>query len=105
MWNVWAPVSWPWTLLQVTIGRTSGLVYRALILHDCLSGFVRVLLTCLRALVLCLLVSVVAPAADQGDRMFQAGLRAERAGDNLRAYALYSRAVALAPGNAAFLER
>jgi general secretion pathway protein D len=50
--------------------------------------------------VVCAAVSAVAyPASDFADRLFQQGEKAERAGDYVHAYLLYSRAAALEPKN------
>ena len=52
-----------------------------------------------RILIVC---AVAAAGSDFAARLYQQGLRAERAGDYLHAYLLYSRAAALDPKNATF---
>ncbi|HLH38152.1 MAG TPA: type II and III secretion system protein [Bryobacteraceae bacterium] len=50
-----------------------------------------------------LLCAVAAAGADFASRLYQQGLRAERAGDYMHAYLLYARAAALDPKNALYV--
>lgn len=56
----------------------------------------------LRILVLC---AVACVASDSAARLYQQGEKAERAGDYVHAYLLYSRAAALDPGNPTYAGR
>lgn len=60
---------------------------------------------CLRVAELLLCLAVALLGADPAETLFRAGQSAERAGDRLQAYLLYSRAASLAPGNAAYAQR
>jgi general secretion pathway protein D len=56
--------------------------------------------------ILCLIIAAAAIcAADDAARLFAAGEKAGRAGDNLQAYLLYSQAARMEPGNALYARR
>jgi general secretion pathway protein D len=62
-------------------------------------------LKCLQILSLAVAAAVVCAGADGAARMFEAGEKAAKAGDNLKAYLLYSQAAKLDPGNRVYAQR
>ena len=56
-------------------------------------------------LVIAILGAAICLASDEADSLYRAGLKAERAGDIVRAYLLYAHAAALEPTNANYASR
>lgn len=59
----------------------------------------------LRMMACCLCAAAVCAGSDLSERLFKAGERAERAGDSVHAYLLYTRAAELEPANPTYAAR
>jgi Flp pilus assembly secretin CpaC len=83
------------------IGGQKGKVY----LHDPQRKNVIIYVRFLHIFAVLCLVSAACPAEDFAERLFKAGQKAEKAGDKLHAFLLYSKAAALEPANPEFAMR
>ena len=86
---------------QSDIGGPSGKVY----LHAASGPSVKPDVRFLHTFVLLCLLSAVCPAEDFAERLYKAGQKAEKSGDKLHAFLLYSQAAALNPTNVDFAMR